>query len=251
MTDRPGGQQAKCGALTCGVWGLMVTLGLATLLLPATLVRGARHEPLTAEQARQDLERIAAELQMAVLTRDTETLLKYTWRPEELNKPLAPDALRSFVVYEAIRGDLRPDGSLYCRFFDTPCLQAGDHIRQRLYRTPTDPLNRIAIRDFLLMEPGPEIRVIYYPDTGPPYRSATPMVYPLERPRGIGRILYVRRNTSDPVPDDPHDLAKTWHQYWGVTYVGLDLWATRAYGWRYVHETLFNIGCGGTHPCHP
>jgi hypothetical protein len=170
--------------------GLIVASAL-TIMLPI-VVRGAQHKVPAIEDIDRDLTRIVTELRAAVLAEDTEILLKYTWRLGELNHPPIPEA-RSLIVHEAVRRALHPGGDLYCRFFDTGCLQAGDKVQQRVYSTPPDPRNRIAIRDFFLMEPQLEVRVVFYRNTGQPYQGPTRMMYPLEYPLGLGRILYPER----------------------------------------------------------
>jgi len=202
---------------------------------------------LTPDRGRQELQTIAEDLRAAVLAQDVETLLKYAWRNTDLTEPLTPEGGRFFNVFEVARDKFRgPNGYLYCLFFDTACLQAGDEELRRRYPTPPDPHSRISIRDFLLRGPQPEARVIFCPNTIPEDQWIPSMLFPTEHAFGLGMILYVLPGAREHVAEDPF---KTWYQYWGETYVGLELWATRSHGWKYVNRMFFDVGCRARHIC--
>jgi hypothetical protein len=102
------------------------------------------------------------------------------------------------------------------------------------------PTDRIAMRDFLLGEPHIDIEVKFFPalHANDPVEERGP--FPVEGSRGIGMILYVRTDVPGRVAEN---ILYTYPEWWGITYVGLELWATRSHGWRYVHPSFLNVGC--------
>jgi len=172
-------------------------------------VAGQNERPVQAGGTANSAEvaRIGADLRAAVIGGRVEPLLKYAWHPAEASDARyaggqwSADGEVTLPELERLLSDRR--SVLYCMLFDEICLRAylGAHPEWKDH-----PARQRSIREFLMMVPAAEQRVVF-------------------------SQVYVRPGARLPQLQNAEEFAAEGGR-WGKEFVATQLVRT-AYGWRY------------------